>query len=166
MLKLSQLCKSNYGHTLCADDGGWSQWSDWTDCSAACGAGRQSRLRLCDSPFPTGGLYCLANPLDFRLCKGDNCAGQPKPPGTPRQQSSNVKLTHGVLLFFCFCFCTAYAACVQAKALCKLCSIFVYGMRAVMLTSILKLRELFSCRLRQTDKQTKTIANVPHFYIR
>ncbi|XP_070188099.1 uncharacterized protein [Littorina saxatilis] len=64
----------------CPNQGGWSEWTDWTECSAACGAGRQSRLRLCDSPFPTGGLYCLGDPLDFRLCKGDSCAGQPSPP--------------------------------------------------------------------------------------
>ncbi|KAL8558815.1 hypothetical protein ACOMHN_046397 [Nucella lapillus] len=64
----------------CPSQGGWSDWTDWTECSSACGVGRQSRARTCDSPFPSGGLDCMGDGVDFRLCKGQRCAGQPRPP--------------------------------------------------------------------------------------
>ncbi|XP_076458068.1 uncharacterized protein LOC143291836 [Babylonia areolata] len=64
----------------CPTLGGWSEWSDWTDCSAACGVGRQSRIRMCDSPYPSGGLFCLGEVVDFQLCKGLSCVGQPVHP--------------------------------------------------------------------------------------
>ncbi|PVD39248.1 hypothetical protein C0Q70_01876 [Pomacea canaliculata] len=61
----------------CSQHGGWSLWTDWTDCSARCGTGRQSRLRLCDSPYPTGGLNCDGHPLDFKVCTGTRCSMEP-----------------------------------------------------------------------------------------
>ncbi|KAK7507142.1 hypothetical protein BaRGS_00001077, partial [Batillaria attramentaria] len=63
----------------CPVAGGWSEWAEWSDCSALCGTGRQSRMRLCDSPYPTGGLSCFGEPLEFRLCDGSSCSGQTLP---------------------------------------------------------------------------------------
>jgi len=35
-------------------DGGYSKWSDWSQCSASCGMGQTSRERVCNNPTPKG----------------------------------------------------------------------------------------------------------------
>uniref|UniRef100_A0A3B3CX71 Uncharacterized protein n=1 Tax=Oryzias melastigma TaxID=30732 RepID=A0A3B3CX71_ORYME len=63
-------------------DGGWSQWSNWTECTKSCGWGIKSRRRECDSPTPEGeGNYCegLAGFMrcqSFPACHVDGGWGQ------------------------------------------------------------------------------------------
>jgi len=33
--------------------GGWSEWTKWTSCTSSCEGGLQTRIRLCNNPFPT-----------------------------------------------------------------------------------------------------------------
>uniref|UniRef100_A0A3Q2QHI6 SCO-spondin n=1 Tax=Fundulus heteroclitus TaxID=8078 RepID=A0A3Q2QHI6_FUNHE len=71
--------------TPCDLDGGWSQWSDWTECTKSCGGGIQSRRRHCDSPTPEGdGNYCEGLGTEVRACNTDHCPVPPcsKVPGT------------------------------------------------------------------------------------
>ena len=57
------ICISTYGSYLCTlVDGDWGSWNDWSTCSASCGDGRSSRIRVCDSPLPqNGGSNCISN---------------------------------------------------------------------------------------------------------
>ncbi|XP_066014754.1 coadhesin isoform X2 [Pocillopora verrucosa] len=56
-------------------DGGFSEWSNWTTCSASCGSGFQLRYRNCTSPLPAhGGKSCESrNFTDVRTCLMGAC---------------------------------------------------------------------------------------------
>ncbi|XP_052086547.1 deleted in malignant brain tumors 1 protein-like [Mytilus californianus] len=57
-------------------DGGWSTWTNWTDCSRLCNGGLNERSRYCDSPPPfNGGLYCDGTPTEAQLCNTVSCSG-------------------------------------------------------------------------------------------
>ncbi|XP_078662008.1 SCO-spondin-like [Branchiostoma floridae x Branchiostoma belcheri] len=57
--------------------GGWSKWSNWTDCSVTCGRGVKARARDCNTPAPrNGGSACEGRdteeaPCDEGLCPVD-----------------------------------------------------------------------------------------------
>ncbi|XP_063725815.1 uncharacterized protein LOC134853827 isoform X2 [Symsagittifera roscoffensis] len=57
-------------------DGGWSEWSDWSECNVTCGLGSSTRDRHCTQPAPVNdGLFCQGVALEqkqcTRLCKQD-----------------------------------------------------------------------------------------------
>ena len=55
-------------------DGGWSGWSDYSDCSVTCGIGVQNRRRLCNSPPQSGvGLPCSGNSTQTQHCEKYMC---------------------------------------------------------------------------------------------
>merc|ERR1712106_142383 len=45
----------------------WSPWSDWTECSTSCGAGKKERQRSVVIPEKNGGA-CLGKDLEFVEC--------------------------------------------------------------------------------------------------
>ena len=56
-------------------DGGWSDYSRWSSCSAKCGAGKMSRKRYCNNPVPfNGGKSCDGNDEETKDCQGDPCS--------------------------------------------------------------------------------------------
>lgn len=60
----------------CVINGGWSQWSDWSNCSRTCGSGYQRQSRECNSPEPAhGGEYCKVENeienLKYKYCHND-----------------------------------------------------------------------------------------------
>jgi len=58
----------------CVVDGGWSDYSAWTDCSAQCGAGVQTALRTCTNPAPAnGGADCEGSTEATKPCKQPDC---------------------------------------------------------------------------------------------
>ncbi|XP_045170493.2 coadhesin-like isoform X2 [Mercenaria mercenaria] len=58
----------------CAD-GGWTDWSTWTKCSATCGGGFESRKRTCSNPVPSAlGRYCDGDSTEIVSCNTDACA--------------------------------------------------------------------------------------------
>lgn len=57
-------------------NGGYSEWSEFTECSASCGEGEQIRERSCNNPLPeNGGVGCeeLGKPFETRSCKLEDC---------------------------------------------------------------------------------------------
>ncbi|KAL9952094.1 hypothetical protein ACROYT_G039301 [Oculina patagonica] len=59
----------------CAVNGGWSDFGDWGQCSAACGNGQQERSRTCTNPPPShGGAQCSGPSKDTRTCNNGPCA--------------------------------------------------------------------------------------------
>ena len=51
--------------TNISDEGEWTSWEDWSSCTAACGAGTQSRSR-----GYSGGLPCSGNSSQTANCYG------------------------------------------------------------------------------------------------
>ncbi|XP_044729254.1 hemicentin-1-like [Chrysoperla carnea] len=55
-------------------NGGWSEWSDWTKCSVACGSGVRFRYRECNNPRPlNGGNYCEGSLVNRDRCNEHPC---------------------------------------------------------------------------------------------
>jgi hypothetical protein len=62
-----QACNEHH----CPIHGGWSVWSQWSDCTTSCGEGTQDRSRECNNPLPQyGGDDCPGEPTGTRLCPG------------------------------------------------------------------------------------------------
>jgi len=58
-------------------DGGWSDWSAWSLCSASCGNGSRSKSRTCDNPAPqNGGLPCVGDSITNEDCNIKSCPGK------------------------------------------------------------------------------------------
>ncbi|XP_036410900.1 SCO-spondin [Megalops cyprinoides] len=61
---------------LCPVPGGWSPWSQWSECSSECDSGAQTRQRLCSSPPPQhGGGTCQGPHIQTRDCNTHPCSG-------------------------------------------------------------------------------------------
>lgn len=69
---------------LTKTDGGWSSWSNWTECSVTCLGGLTKRTRTCTNPEPSNfGLACFGKDEEVESCNAilcpdtDNCVGDP-----------------------------------------------------------------------------------------
>ena len=59
-------------------DGGYSPFTNWSDCTETCGGGEQTRTRTCTNPEPQlGGKDCSSFGPDFekRKCNTQKCPG-------------------------------------------------------------------------------------------
>ncbi|XP_060593871.1 adhesion G protein-coupled receptor B2-like [Ruditapes philippinarum] len=57
----------------CAN-GGWSDWTSWSSCSATCGGGIRSQTRSCSNPSPSSyGQYCVGSNDRVESCAKNNC---------------------------------------------------------------------------------------------
>ncbi|TRZ22552.1 hypothetical protein HGM15179_004536 [Zosterops borbonicus] len=63
---------------LCPVDGNWGPWQSWSQCSASCGGGEQTRVRLCSSPAPLNrGRPCPGDSSQISRCNTQACPGGP-----------------------------------------------------------------------------------------
>ncbi|XP_068547343.1 hemicentin-1 isoform X4 [Anas acuta] len=63
---------------LCPVDGNWGQWQTWSQCSASCGGGEQTRVRLCSNPAPLNrGRPCPGDSSQISRCNVQACPGGP-----------------------------------------------------------------------------------------
>ncbi|XP_067391212.1 hemicentin-1 isoform X2 [Emydura macquarii macquarii] len=71
---------------LCPVDGNWGTWQAWSRCSASCGGGEQTRIRLCTNPAPSnGGRPCPGDFSQLSRCNIQACPG-----GPPRARGSVI----------------------------------------------------------------------------
>ncbi|KAM3620522.1 uncharacterized protein V6R79_024924 [Siganus canaliculatus] len=63
----------------CPVDGSWGPWQSWGGCSASCGGGQRTRVRLCNSPSPSGGgRPCPGDSSHLSKCNTGACPGGPQ----------------------------------------------------------------------------------------
>uniref|UniRef100_UPI0037E9B6AB hemicentin-1 n=1 Tax=Semicossyphus pulcher TaxID=241346 RepID=UPI0037E9B6AB len=63
----------------CPVDGSWGSWQSWGECSASCGGGERSRVRLCNSPSASnGGRPCPGDSSQLSRCNAQACPGGPQ----------------------------------------------------------------------------------------
>ena len=57
--------------------GGWSVWSDWSQCSKDCGSDiTKTRSKYCNSPEPQyGGENCTGEDKEIAFCPNITCPG-------------------------------------------------------------------------------------------
>lgn len=61
---------------ICPIDGGYTEWTNFTECSKTCGSGTKFRTRNCSNPFPQfGGKHCSVNGPEKEIifCNTDPC---------------------------------------------------------------------------------------------
>lgn len=60
-------------------DGGWSNYSEWSDCNKECGGGYRLRDRTCSKPSPSkNGKPCAGPNHDFQNCNEQSCSAMEK----------------------------------------------------------------------------------------
>ena len=58
-----------------AVNGGYSEFSAWSACSADCGSGVQSQTRTCTNPAPAnGGKDCVGDAFQAEACNTQSCS--------------------------------------------------------------------------------------------
>ncbi|XP_030626728.1 hemicentin-1 [Chanos chanos] len=63
----------------CPVDGNWGPWQPWGECSASCGGGEQTRVRLCNNPSPSNkGRPCPGDSTQLSRCNIQACPGGPQ----------------------------------------------------------------------------------------
>ncbi|XP_058494160.1 hemicentin-1 isoform X1 [Solea solea] len=63
----------------CPVDGNWGSWQPWGQCSASCGGGARTRVRLCNRPSPSnGGRLCPGDSSQLSRCNNQACPGGPQ----------------------------------------------------------------------------------------
>ncbi|XP_026178915.1 hemicentin-1 [Mastacembelus armatus] len=67
------------GTANCPVDGNWGSWQPWGECTASCGGGERTRVRLCNSPPPSnGGRLCPGDSSQLSRCNTQACPGGPQ----------------------------------------------------------------------------------------
>lgn len=57
-------------------DGGFSEWTEFSKCSASCGEGSRKRTRSCTNPLPAhNGKQCIGETVETEDCKIKECPG-------------------------------------------------------------------------------------------
>ncbi|CAH1776655.1 unnamed protein product, partial [Owenia fusiformis] len=68
-------CTDGFRGDLCEQqmvNGGWTFWSEWSDCNKECGNGTRERFRTCTYPEPAnGGIDCVGDKSEHQNCKND-----------------------------------------------------------------------------------------------
>uniref|UniRef100_A0A3B3BIE7 Hemicentin 1 n=1 Tax=Oryzias melastigma TaxID=30732 RepID=A0A3B3BIE7_ORYME len=79
-------------------DGNWGTWQPWGECSASCGGGERTRLRLCNNPSPSyGGRQCPGDSTLLSRCNTQACPGPQKARGSIRGNINHLEFGIAIL---------------------------------------------------------------------
>jgi len=68
----------NCNESPCPQNGGFTEWSPWSSCSASCGEGTENSTRSCSNPVPKfNGTACVGDKVRSRACKIQDCCKTP-----------------------------------------------------------------------------------------
>ena len=61
---------------MCLVSGGFTNWTDWSECDRQCGSGQQEKTRFCNDPAPQhGGDECSGETRQLQDCTMPDCLG-------------------------------------------------------------------------------------------
>ena len=102
LINLQDLTVGNVHHYYSTVDGGWSTWSDPTNCSPTCGANStKTRHRTCTRPTPqNNGKECEGEATETLTCAWILCPGNMSLPvinraGTIRSAADTIRIRYG-----------------------------------------------------------------------
>lgn len=79
-ISLYRLKVVNCWHCYLSVDGGYTEWSEFSECTVTCGGGVRERTRECSNPAPeNNGIDCekLGPAKESDICNNEACPTEP-----------------------------------------------------------------------------------------
>ncbi len=82
---------------MCIVSGGFTNWTDWSECDSECGSGQQEKTRSCNNPAPQhGGDECSGETRKLQDCIMPDCPGDVSYTSWSAWSACSVSCSNGV----------------------------------------------------------------------